>query len=190
MVIDLIGNIYLIIGLILSLLISDYSLTLLGQKYYRASIKKHIDSGLYELNPAWQKSVQEQKYDYRHLILVLILLFIVVYSYYYDESEIFYEFIVGFVIILNVSVLTKHLQNIALFRIIQKYPNLIKGKIETTMRLNYYTSMLFYITILLFLLFVLLFTQTIFILGGTFGVLLHVFRHYSWYQKSLDDKST
>ncbi len=73
MVFDLIGNIYFVVGLVLCLMISDYLLTLLGQKYYKKYLKNRLVTKSYELNPFWQKSIEKERYDYRHILLVLLL---------------------------------------------------------------------------------------------------------------------
>ena len=177
--------VHFIVGLIFCLMISDFLLTLIGQKYYKQHLKKHIESESYELNPIWQKSIREAKYDYRHLIGVIIVVILIMYIYYYGRSKILYEFIIGLVVILNIAVLSKHIQNIAIYKFIGRYPKSVEGKMQINMGLSYYTSMMFYFSFLLLLVVILLFTQTIFILGGLIGIIIHLGRHYFWLQKSL-----
>lgn len=184
---ELFWNIYFVMGLIFCIMILDYALTLVGQKHYKLYYKQHMDIESYELNPIWKKSIREVKYDYRHLIGVVFILILIIYIHYYGRSRNLYEFMVGLVVVLYTAVLSKHIQNIAMYKFIGRHPESVEGKVQINMNLSYHTSMMFYVSFLLLLVVILLFTQTIFILGGVTGITIHLVRHYSWLKRSLKE---
>lgn len=180
---DLLGNLYFIIILIFSLLILDFWLTLIGQKYYRKYAKKYIKIESYELNPLWKKSIRKGKYDFRHLIGVILLVSGIIYLFYIDR--IVYEFVVGGYIIMWSNVLSQHIHNVAFYNFIGNHPNLIKGRIEYKIGLSYFTSMLTNFSIMLIILLILIFNNSIFLLGGFAFTSLFALVSYIWYRKAI-----
>ncbi len=185
MSLDLIGHIYFVVGLILSLMILDYWLTLVGQKSYRKFGRKYVQFEFYELNPIWQKAIKEGKYHPGHLTGVVFILLAIICLFYFSKSKTVYEFVVGGFVILWVNVLSQHIHNIAYFRFIGKHPNLIKGRIEYKMGVSYFSSMLRIFSLFLILLFILIFVHSVFVFGGFIMTSLFVLVYYIWFRKAM-----
>jgi hypothetical protein len=186
MSLELLGNIYFIVGLIALLSFLDYWLTLIAKKYYDKYSSKYLQIETYELNPVFQKSINEGKYNFGHLIGVSILIAIVIFLFYFDRFNFAFEFVVGMIIITRISVINGHVQNIAYCNFINKHPNLIEGKIKREMGLQYYMSVLGSFSLLSILLIIFIFDQSVFLFGGILGTLLSSIKHYRLSQKAIN----
>jgi hypothetical protein len=185
---EILENIHFIIGLIISLSILDYLLTLKAKKDFEKELGENIHLENFELNPIWQKSIKQGKYNFKHLLTLIILTIIIVYIYYDDDSKILYEFFVGFFLILLVIVNTQHIQNIAISSFKKEHPTEIEGGVKLSMGSLYYTSMLSQLSMALLLIFVLFFNPSIFLFGGIMGILVYNLKQYSWYQNAMKEK--
>ena len=187
---ELLGNIYFIVALIFCLMILDYSLTLLGQKYYKKYLQKYIQIESYELNPIFQDSIEKRKYDLRHVIGVILILAFILFLFYFEEKKIGYEFIVGFAIILYINVVSQHLRNIATSKFIAKHNELLIGKIEYKIGFSYYASTLQFLSIFLILLIIFIFKPSTFLFGGIVCTLIIGLKQFMLFKKAAERLNT
>ena len=122
-------NIIIAISIIIILMFLDYSLTVLGQKYYKKYYRKYVLIDKYELNPMFQQEVEKGKYPLKHLVGVFLISFIIIYLYFYDPTRISYEITTSMLFFVYLITNLNHITNIGVFKWVGKNPDLIKGKI-------------------------------------------------------------
>ncbi|MEP6985298.1 MAG: hypothetical protein ABI970_06865 [Chloroflexota bacterium] len=109
------------IGLWLILYIADYYLTLYGRRLWHQNAKDLLTfQGSYELNPYYQRDVDANKRVSRRFIFMLVfgilwMLLMWGATHYMNISQVF-PAAVGFLILMEVIVLSGHVQNIRLFK--------------------------------------------------------------------------
>jgi hypothetical protein len=128
---------HLIILAVPVLMLSDYLLTILGAKASLGVYRQHFISPHYEINPLWQKSVQQLKwFSPLHFILAcavtgFLLLLVQIPDF---PSEVL-DFFVGVIIGAYGPVLGRHLTNLLLFRSLNRNPAEIEGQVRFTQKL-------------------------------------------------------
>ncbi|UCE39419.1 MAG: hypothetical protein JSW00_09415 [Thermoplasmata archaeon] len=175
-------------------MVLDYWLTLISQKYFDKYGSKYLQVESLELNPTFQKSIKEGKYNPKHLLGIIFVIFCLIITFYLKSLNLnifgfdlgfFYEFLVGFFILIFVSINSGHIQSIFYLNFIGKHPNVIEGRIRREMSLQYYIRMLSFFSISFILLFILIFNPTIFIFGGLIGTLIVSIWLNELYQKTV-----
>ncbi|MFX0090572.1 MAG: hypothetical protein ACFFBD_02320 [Candidatus Hodarchaeota archaeon] len=170
------------IVLIAVLMILDYALTVLGYRWYQKSFSQFISHENYELNPIWQKSIQEGRekrlFNIKHLFLVAMMSFLllclwtlVLITENQPITVNIFELCLGMLFFLPLSINLQHIANIVIFRFVHKNrdKNLLTGQVRLSYGYSLMQSILSRLQILVLLLFCFLLTNSIFILGGVLG---------------------
>ncbi|MBP7176915.1 MAG: hypothetical protein KBA53_11975 [Thermoclostridium sp.] len=107
-------------------MMADYYLTLLGEKLSK-EYRKHYVVKEYEVNPLWQKDVNQRKwFNPKQLVLVAVFtaLFYFFIRYLYAEDYLLMQLLIGMITAPYVIILGRHLSNLLLFIYIRKNPTL------------------------------------------------------------------
>ena len=162
------------------LYISDYSLTITCARLYRAGVcEKLVFEGSFELNPIFQKDINSlRRFSPRFLALLFVTagLLAAVWFVSGESAPEVFQFIVGSMILLELTVHTRHLRNLFMFREMLK-SDCVRGRMEYSRPfiLRVSANELFVFSALYLLLFV--FTQSWFILGGATTCLSTALKH-------------
>ena len=165
------------------LLLSDYYLTLLANIYKEKKYANHFVLKTYELNPVWQKSVDNNKWlNYRHLLLVSLITTL----FYYisaTQTKYLYQFLLGFFYTIIGIVNARHLTNLLIFRFLSLNPETVNGQIQLShlylLKVSQFQVLSFGIPIL----FLTILMPNIFILGGLFSCFVFYFIHFLWIKR-------
>jgi hypothetical protein len=165
------------------LFLSDYFLTLLGARLYVANGSRYFAfEGSYELTPAFQNDVDRQKKFSRRFWIAFLAGVIILNGYWYLAVEAgrvpgLYLIVAGALILVQIAVHTRHLRNIATFRL-QGIPGLAAGRISYSrylvMQLSAYDALLYALLYAV----VTFITLDRFIAGGVIGCLILATRHF------------
>lgn len=163
------------------LYVSDYALTITAARLYRKGVnEKIVFEGSYEITPYFQKDIDSLRLiSPRFLVALLWIAGLLTFSWLFfarSQPEL-YEFMLGLMILVQLSIHTRHLRNLFLFRAITK-TNGITGRIEYSralmLRMSSTESLIF--SGMFLILFA--FTQSWFILGGAVGCLSLAAKHF------------
>lgn len=151
-----------------ALYISDYALTLIGAKLYRAgACDKIAMEGSYEITPLFQADIDALRTISPRFVAALVLfnvLLAVLWNLTRWQPE-FYEFALGAMISSQLAVHMRHFRCISLFRIIAG-SDAVRGRIEYSRPALLKMSCLELLTVCGFLLVLFVFTPSWFLLGG------------------------
>lgn len=174
------------------LMLCDYYLTLAGKKLRDKVYSNHLSSEEYELNPAWQKDVNKlKKFNYKH-ILAIILITGYLYFIALLVSDNIFSLIYGFLFILYVYIVMRHLQNLLTYHFINKNPEQLSGKVYMGHIFSLKTSQYNSLVTGLMLLVISIWTQSWFILGGAGSMFVFCLTQLRWikrYKKRLKQKN-
>lgn len=176
-------NVFLSIALVAFLMFLDYSLTIIGQKYYRKYYKKYVVIDKYELNPIFEKDVEKSKYPLKHLIGVSLLSVIIYYLFLIDDTKYIYETSVSTLFFAFLIVNINHLNNIFIFKWVSKNPDLIKGRIMYSRRFSYVSSLTSYISFFIVMLIIYSYVQNPITLGAFLASATFLIANGLWYAK-------
>lgn len=163
------------------LYISDYSLTLICARLYRTGVSDKIAiEGSYEITPFFQRDIDSLRLISPRFLLMLFVsgvLLSAVWLLMSQPDPTPYRFLLGAMILLQLTIHIRHLRNLATFRGIIN-SDAVRGRIEYSRQftLKISASELFAFSGLFFLLFV--FTPSWFILGGAVGCLSTAMKHW------------
>jgi hypothetical protein len=162
------------------LYISDYALTIRCARLYRAGVSEKLAfEGSFELNPIFQKDINSlRRFSPRFLVLLCVTSGLLAIVWFLSSESVpeMYVFLSGSMILLELTVHTRHLRNLFMFRAILK-SDCVRGRIEYSRPfiLRISSGELFIFSALYSLLFV--FTQSWFVLGGAATCLSTAIRH-------------
>lgn len=128
----LLKNVWLDIGLWVSLYTLDYYLTLICSRLYESNTLKHyVFQGGYELNPFFQKDVASLRpWSPRFLLALAVSSTLLYLTYVYTrESPDLFTFLLGAFVLLEGAVQIRHLKNLIVFTYARKSQGL-RGQIE------------------------------------------------------------
>ena len=185
----MIDNIYATIGIIAALMFLDYYLTLKGLKMYKGKYSKHFKFESYELNPMFREKVQAHKYSMKHLVSVILTSALVYFVYYFGLQNRFglrpstFYLVQGLVFSMLIYTVLRHIQNILIFRAIDKDPSMLSGIVRQKLAFELKAGMTHAFTAFLLLFIVYLFVPTSFTLGFALGPLAMTYRHWTWLRK-------
>jgi hypothetical protein len=168
------------------LYISDYTLTLTCARLYRAGVcEKLVFEGSFELNPIFQKDINSlRRFSPRFLALLFITSGMLATIWFLSAQSVpeLYLFASGSMILLELTVHTRHLRNLFMFRAMLK-SDYVRGRIEYSRPfiLQVSANELFVFSAMFLLLFV--FTQSWFVLGGAATCLSTALKHRRLAQK-------
>jgi hypothetical protein len=188
MLIEFLGNhVWAGIALWVFLYIGDYALTIIGAKQYQAGAKEyfHFERG-YELNPLFQKDVAMFRYFSPRFALFLIttcILILVIWFLSRPYPPLF-TFLMGALVLLQVSVHLRHLRNIFLFRLVVQRGG-VQGRISYAAWFSYKVSSLELFSFAGFYVLIFLLTGSVFFLGGAVTCLFAGVKHLVFSRKIL-----
>jgi len=162
------------------MMITDYYLTLLGKRSRDSVYFQHIASEEYELNPAWQKDINRFRlFNYKHILTVILVT-----GYFYFAAllirQSWFDILFGALFNLYAYIIMRHLNNIFIFRYVNKNPDLMSGKTTVAHLFNLKMSQYQSFTTALVLLLIFGWTQSWFLLGGGCGLLLFSLTQLRW----------
>jgi hypothetical protein len=187
MLIDLlIENLWLSLGLWIIIYISDYYLTIYAARIYQAGANKHIvlEKG-FELTPYFRKDIDSLKrISPRFILALLYSCFILVFFWLATakSTPVVFEFIIGAMILLEISVHMRHIRNIIIFRY-AKYSKGIRGTIEYTRWVSLRASAVELLEFAILFLFIFFLSNRVFFIGGTATCLITAIKHWKWSYK-------
>ncbi len=151
-----------------ALYISDYSLTLMGAKLYRAGARDKIAmEGSYEITPLFQADIDALRTISPRFVAALVL-FNVLLAVLWNLTRWqpgFYEFALGAMILSQLAVHMRHCRSISLFHIIAG-GDAVRGRIEYSRSALLKMSYLELLTVCGFLMILFVFSPSWFLLGG------------------------
>lgn len=170
------------------LYVCDYALTITSARLYRSGAsEKIVFEGSYEITPLFQKDVDSLRLVSPRFLAALALsggLLAGSWLLSAQSQPEWYEFVLGVMILVQLSIHTRHLRNLFLFRAINKTGE-VRGRIEYSrgllLRMSSAEALIF--SVLYLILFA--FTLSWFILGGAIGCLSMAAKHRSLSRKCL-----
>ncbi len=185
---------FLVVPLVVLLMLLDYYLTLYGR--YLAERSGHSRIFVYEqyeLNPDWQRDIaQMRRFNPRHLIRVLIIALAFGVLAWLALLEpligLVFETLAGFIILIYAVVLGRHVNNILLFRYIERHTELISGEVRVKQLLLVRMSQFQLVTVLFPLLAVVIVSPSFFGIGALLGLARMMFLFMGWSRKPLQTK--
>jgi hypothetical protein len=164
------------------MMFADYFMTLQGAIEREKGHSLHYKIEHYELNPIWQKAIQQRKwFNPRYILLVIILCSVLSWLIEFgglpDQSI---QLLLGYVFVVFGIVLGKHVNNILLFRNLANNPDQISGQITMSHQLVLSVSMFQMAAVLVPLAFVAIFSRSSFAVGGVLGTLMLLVMHLFW----------
>jgi hypothetical protein len=179
---------YPLILIIPVLMLLDYFLTVAGMRQYQRQYGQHIRLEQYELNPLWQKSIEQNRwFNRRHLFIVLFITIIVVGLSNGTGAPDRDRFLFGALVTIYLYIIGRHLSNILNFRYIAHNPQQLRGEVVISYRATLKSSQFQVLPALLPLLLAALVVNSYFLFGSVAGLLLFTAVHWIWlwrYQKS------
>ncbi len=162
------------------LFVSDYTLTTICAKLYRAGVcNKIVFEGSYELTPYFQRDIDSLRVVSPRFLLALLLnstlLFIVWWLVPPSVSHL-YIFLLGALILIQLSVHIRHIRNLFLFR--AAATDAVRGRIEYSRPVLLRASSIEMISFSGMLLVLFAFTQSWFVLGGCVACLSLAAKHW------------
>jgi hypothetical protein len=169
------------------LYISDYALTLVSARLYRAGANdKIVFEGSYELTPYYQGDIDSLRAVSPRFLLALLFSLVLLFSLWWLTLEM-YSFALGAMILIELTVHMRHVRNLFLFRAIVSTDE-VRGRIEYSRPLMLRLSSL---EILMFaVLFTLLFAYkpSWFVFGGVVSCLSQSVNHWKLAQNAAVSK--
>jgi hypothetical protein len=163
------------------LYILDYYLTIAGARLYRRGARQIlVMEGSYELNPRFQKDIDQLRWFsggfVRALISLLAILSLIWWLAQQAEIPWLFTLYVGFFVGLELAIQRRHLQNLFMFRSIVK-PGAAIGQITYTRALILKQSSFDMLVFALLFATLSFLTWSLFLLGGAFGCLSVAIKH-------------
>ncbi len=177
---------FLVILCIPLLMLADYYLTLYGARLRQLSgYGQFFGNEEYELNPNFQADISNfRRLSRRHLIAVLFMLFaLALFAALSNTDPIvnaLFELFMGYLFVLYLTIIGKHLQNLLTFRYLQSHPTEVNGQVSINYFMSLKLSQYQLVTVLLPLLIVAWVTQSLFAIGGVCGLLGLTVYHNLW----------
>jgi hypothetical protein len=170
------------------LYVCDYALTITCARLYRRSVnEKLVFEGSYETTPLFQKDVDSLRRLSPRFIAALILCGNLLAGSWLLSAQSqpeLYEFLLGVMILVQVSIHTRHGRNLFLFRAMNKTDE-VRGRIEYSRSLLLRMSSVEHFIFSALYLILFAFTQSWFIFGGAVGCLSLAAKHRSLARKRL-----
>jgi len=180
MLIDtLVGSPWLVALLWGILSILDFVATMVYSKAYREYLReKVVYEGGMEMNPAFEKDVQNLKwFSPRYIISVLaVALLVILWGALLPASS--FEILAGAVLLLVLITDLRHIENLSMVCFLKSTPDGFKGKIEQSYALSQRRVALGTFNIGLLYLIIFFLVQRVFFLGGAAICMLFALRHW------------
>mgnify|MGYP001578861561 CR=1 FL=1 len=189
----MLGNIYITILLIVSLMFLDYFLTIKSVKLAKQGYSKYIKVESYELNPLFKENVDKMKYSLRHFLFVIFAAVIIYFFHYLSKSNLIlnmnaYFTFQGMLFSLFVFINASHIRNLIVFKTIKKDNSLLSGRLRQKHPLSIKMSSADALKVFIILMALFMFSPSYFNFGFALGPLLLVWKHRAWTKKYLKEK--
>jgi len=164
-------KLWLVLPLWLILYIADYTLTIIGARYYKSGAQEHfLFEGSYELSPEFQNDIDALRtFSPTFIKAIMTSSLLIVFLWYFSFTNFlalfFFKFLVGGIIIREFVPLFMHVHNITLFHFAYKNQG-VSGQVQYKQWLSYRMASLKMITYSFFFLFVYFLSGSISFLGG------------------------
>jgi hypothetical protein len=182
---------HLWVGLIIwmALFISDYSFTLACASLYRRGIRDKIAfEGSFELTPYYQKDIDSLKRISPRflfaLMLALLMLSMIWFLSGFIEMRQLYLLALGALVLLQLAVHKRHLQNFFLFRAMLQSDS-VRGRIEYSRSLVLQQSSFELLLFAAIFALLALVTRSLFVLGGALGCASTSLKHWRLSQNAM-----
>jgi hypothetical protein len=165
----------------LVLYISDYTLTIVCARQYRSGVsEKLVFEGSYELTPYFQRDIDSLRAISPRFVVAWVvsgLLLAWVWFLSLQSAREFYTFLLGSMILIELTIHVRHLRNFSLFRGFSD-PTCVRGRIEYSRPfiLKNSSREMFVFSCLYVALFA--FTQSWFVLGGATACFSTAIKHH------------
>ena len=167
----------------------DYALTLRGAKLYREIGKKYQDiEGSYELNPQFQKDIDQRRLISRKFLLLLLLVGALIAIEWFGFVQIFhvpagYLFVLGVLYCRQFVVHMRHLQTTSLYRFLSKNPDALSGSLRISREYILKQSETQFALFGILFLIIAALTSSWFFLGGSVGCMGAAVIHRRWLRR-------
>jgi xanthine/uracil permease len=164
------------------LMLLDYFLTIIAASLHEKTLSRHIKIENYELNPKWQKEVNEKKwFNPRHIFSVFIITACLVFLAEFGIAKYAYViFLMGLLFGSYGAVIGVHLSNILIFLYAKKHPEEVSGTLLFDNKFMLFQSMTVYLVALMPFLLLGITTRSLFVFGAIFGIAFIMITHYIW----------
>ncbi len=168
------------------LMFADYYLTIIAAILSDRKYGRHIKSGHYELNPIWQTTVSRRRwFSLPHILLVTSITCAMLYWQRFVASNGALEagllqFLLGYLVILSLSVVSRHLSSILSFRYVEQNPESLSGEAKMSQELSLKMSQYQVLTVLLPLTPVAIVHPSPFIFGALTSQVFLLLMHFTW----------
>lgn len=166
----IVHNVYLTMALLFVFGLLDYRMTLIAKKIRERKHAEFFEWEQFEMNPKWQDTINKGKYDIKHFFLLIGLAIVTIISYGIHE----YLFLTwqGAIFTFYFLIIGNHIRRIHLFRIVEKNPEMLSGKIKLSYLFLLQSSKSLIIAFIFILTLVFIFSPSFFTFGAILGALL------------------
>lgn len=173
---------------------ADYFLTVVGAILKEKKYDLHFKTKYYELNPVWQKHIEQKKwFNPKHILLTLAISSILIFLTEIGSlPEPFPQVFLGVILSVFAMLIGRHLSNLMIFVYIGRRPDEISGQVTMSHPLILWLSLFQYLVGIIPLVLILVFTRSSFVLGAVIGSVLLILTHLRWlrkYRKKANQKS-
>jgi hypothetical protein len=175
-------KLWIVLPMWLVLYVSDYLLTILGARYYKAGACDHfVFEGSYELTPEFQPDVDALRLFSRKFLRAVIISTAIFSSLWYISHQdkvcmFIFKFVCGGMILSEVPIHIRHARNIALFRLARSHQG-ISGQVTYKRWVLYRLSCIELAGFVFLFLIVFLLTGSVPFLGGSFCAAATALKH-------------
>jgi len=180
MLIDtMVGNPWLVAVLWGGLSVFDFVATMLYSKAYREFLSANVTyEGGMEMNPAFEKDVQQLRwFSPRYIISMLSVAILIILAGRWFPAF-WFETLAGAALLLVFITDLRHIENLSMVWFLKSDPKGFKGRIEQSYKLSQRRVAVGVFNIGILYLVVFLLTQRLFFLGGGVICMLFALRHY------------
>jgi hypothetical protein len=169
------------------LMLADYFLTLLGNKYRKRV--PYLQSETYELNPEFRHAVDNnEKFNFRHLTYTVIFTFLS-FMFYKQGDKNFLEGFTGYIVTTFGLVNARHIGNILVFRFSIKNPQEVKGVVQSSHLYNLKNSLFQTIGLATVFLLFLVLKPIPFLVGAFCSQVISIIHQLFWIDKHNNPKT-
>lgn len=164
----------------------DYFLTVLGAIERDKEHARHFKMEQYELNPIWQKSINQRKwFNPRHALLIIVATGVLALLFQFaDLPEGCIQLLPGAVFVVYGVIVARHLGNIFIFRYLARRPDRIAGEITMSHQLVLRLSAAQLAPVVVAVALIAIFSGNNFAWGGLLGASMLFCVHLVWMLKA------
>ncbi len=170
---------------------SDYYLTIWGIKLRNKGYSNYYEIENYELNPIWQKDIQDQKmFNIRQLTMTTAAFCFFIYVFEFNDlNSNLKEGLIG-LLLAHYGMLTgRHFSNLLIYYYIKKHPEDLCGKIKQSHEFSLHNSLYQYFVAIIPLVIIAAVNPTPLLIGCAVGALFSIITHKLWIRKYRKNKT-